>query len=429
MKKKSVLFVLISLILVLTACSSNGSKGSDSTKKVDELTVWAWDANFNIKALNIATDYYKKDNPDFKINIVENSQDDVIQKLNTGLASGTASGLPNIVLIEDYRAQGFLQSYPDMFFPLTDYFKVDDFAEYKIGPTSFDGKNYGIPFDSGVTGLYVRTDYLEQAGYTINDLQNITWDEYIEIGQKVKAATGKHMLSLDPSDLGIIRIMLQTAGTWFTKEDGVTPNLAGNGALAEALEIYKQLLESDIVKLASDWSEYVAAFNDGSVASVPTGNWISASIKSNPDQAAKWAVAPIPRLGQQTNSVNASNLGGSSWYVLNIDGAEQGAKFLQANFGSNVDFYQQLITDIGAIGSYKPASQGEIYQASDDFYQGQKVFVDLAEWTANIPRVNYGMHTYAIADILVVEVQNYLNGKALDEVLGEAQAQAESQLK
>lgn len=290
-------------------------------------------------------------------------------------------------------------------------------------------KNYGIPFDSGVTGLYVRTDYLEQAGYTINDLQNITWDEYIEIGKKVKATTGKHMLALDPSDLGIIRIMIQTAGTWFTKEDGVTPNLVGNEALAEALEVYKELLQSDIVKLASDWSEYVSAFNDGSVASVPTGNWISASVKSNPDQAHKWAVAPIPRLGKQANSVNASNLGGSSWYVLNIAGAEQAAEFLQANFGSNVDFYQQLITDIGAIGTYKPASQGDIYQAGDDFYQGQKVFVDLAEWTANIPRVNYGMHTYAIADILVVEVQNYLNGKALDAVLAEAQAQAESQLK
>lgn len=428
MKKKSILFLLLSLMLIVTACNSN-SGGDSSSKKVDQITVWAWDANFNIKALNIANSYYIKEDAEFKINIVENSQDDVIQKMNTGLASGTTAGLPNIVLIEDYRAQGFLQSYPDMFFPLTDYFKVDDFAEYKIGPTSYDGKNYGIPFDSGVTGLYVRTDYLEQAGYTIDDLQNITWNEYIEIGKAVKEKTGKHMLALDPSDLGIIRVMIQTAGSWFTKEDGVTPNLAGNEALAEALEVYKEIMKADIVKLASDWSEYVAAFNDGSVASVPTGNWISASVKANADQAGKWAVAPIPRLANQANSANASNLGGSSWYVLNIAGAEQAAKFLQSTFGSNVDFYQELVTEIGAIGTYKPASEGEVYQSADEFYQGQKVFEDLAEWTANIPRVNYGMHTYAIADILVVELQNYLNDKDLNQVLADAQAQAESQLK
>ena len=428
MKKKSILFLLISLMLIVTACNSN-SGGDSSSKKVDQITVWAWDANFNIKALNIANSYYIKEDAEFKINIVENSQDDVIQKMNTGLASGTTAGLPNIVLIEDYRAQGFLQSYPDMFFPLTDYFKVDDFAEYKIGPTSYDGKNYGIPFDSGVTGLYVRTDYLEQAGYTIDDLQNITWSEYIEIGKAVKEKTGKYMMALDPSDLGIIRVMIQTDGSWFTKEDGVTPNLVGNEALAEALQVYKEIMKADIVKLASDWSEYVAAFNDGSVASVPTGNWISASVKANADQAGNWAVAPIPRLANQPNSANASNLGGSSWYVLNIAGAEQAAKFLQATFGSNVDFYQELVTEIGAIGTYKPASDGEVYQSADEFYQGQKVFEDLAEWTANIPRVNYGMHTYAIADILVVELQNYLNDKDLNQVLADAQAQAESQLK
>ena len=78
-----------------------------------------------------------------------------------------------------------------MFHELTGSFKADDFAQYKIAPTSLDGKNYGLPFDTGVTGLYVRTDYLEKAGYTVEDLQNIDWNKYIEIGKKVKEATGK----------------------------------------------------------------------------------------------------------------------------------------------------------------------------------------------------------------------------------------------
>ena len=87
------------------------------------------------------------------INVIENAQDDIVQKLNTALGSGTTKGLPNIVLIEDYRAQSFLQSFPDSFYELTDSFNATDFAEYKIAPTSFDGKNYGVPFDTGVTGL------------------------------------------------------------------------------------------------------------------------------------------------------------------------------------------------------------------------------------------------------------------------------------
>ena len=40
------------------------------------------------------------------------AQDDIVQKLNTNLSSNTISGLPNIVFIEDYRIQNFLNSYP-----------------------------------------------------------------------------------------------------------------------------------------------------------------------------------------------------------------------------------------------------------------------------------------------------------------------------
>lgn len=43
---------------------------------------------------------------------------------------------------------------------------------------------YGVPFDSGATGFYYRTDYLEQAGYSTADLEDITWNEFIEIGKK-----------------------------------------------------------------------------------------------------------------------------------------------------------------------------------------------------------------------------------------------------
>ena len=77
-------------------------------KKTDEVTVWAWDPKFNIAALEIAKDDYKKENRRFNVNVIENAQDDIVQKLNTALGSGTTKGLPNIVLIEDYQSTKFL---------------------------------------------------------------------------------------------------------------------------------------------------------------------------------------------------------------------------------------------------------------------------------------------------------------------------------
>ncbi|WP_394185690.1 ABC transporter substrate-binding protein [Metabacillus halosaccharovorans] len=431
MKKVFALF-LVSLLLLLTACSGSNEQAqteSGDSKDPNELTIWTWDPNFNVKAMNLAAEAYQADNPDFKIKIIENAQEDVVQKLNTSLSSGTTKGLPNIVLIEDYRAQSFLQAYPDAFHELTDVFNTEDFASYKLGPTSLDGKVYGLPFDSGVTGLYVRTDYLSEAGYTVEDLNNADWDKYIEIGKAVKEKTGKFMLSLDPNDMGIVRIMVQSAGSWFTEEDGVTPQLAGNEALKKSFEVYKKLIEADIARPISDWNQLLEGFNSGEVASVPTGNWITASVKAEASQSGKWAVAPIPKLPGMDSSVNASNLGGSSWYVLDVPGKEKAADFLAKTFGSNADFYQTLVTEIGAIGTYIPAAEGEAYKAADEFFGGQATVTDFSAWTEEIPRINYGLHTYAIEDILVVEMQNYLNGKEVDQVLEDAQAQAEAQLK
>ncbi|UJF34851.1 ABC transporter substrate-binding protein [Paenibacillus hexagrammi] len=439
--KKKISAVLLASLILATGCSSKApdttaspttATGGDKTEtkaETKEVTVWAWDKNFNIAAMKLAQEAYAKDHPDVKINIVEYAQDDIIQKLNTGLNSGTTTGLPNVVLIEDYRAQSFLKAYPDSFQDLSSSIKASDFADYKIGPTSLNGKQYGVPFDSGVAGLYVRTDYLEQAGYKVDDMKNIDWQKFIEIGKAVKAKTGKDMLTQDPNDLGLIRMMIQSAGSWYLKSDGATPDLKDNAALKDAFQTYKELMNANIVKITSDWNAFVAGFNSGDVATVPTGNWITPSVKAKADQAGKWAVVPFPKLKNTSSSVNASNLGGSSWYVLNNPGKEAAADFLAKTLGSDVNLYQKLVTDIGVIGTLKAAASGDAYSKADDYFGGQKVISDFANWTTQIPKVNYGMHTYAIEDILKVEMQNYLKGTELDKVLNDAQSQAEAQVK
>ncbi|WP_322907259.1 ABC transporter substrate-binding protein [Paenibacillus campi] len=428
---KKLMFLLLASVLLLSACSSGGGNASTSSDPAaKEITIWAWDKNFNVAALELAKAKYMQSHPDVKINIVENAQADIVQKLNTGLNSGTTKGLPNVVLIEDYRSQNFLQAYPDAFRDMSDKIKAADFADYKIGPTSYEGKQYGIPFDSGVTGLYVRTDYLKQAGYTPDDLKNITWDQYIEIGKKVKAATGKDMLSQDPNDLGLIRAMIQSAGSWYMKEDGMTPNIAGNAALKKALETYKAMYDANIVKPNSDWSQFLAAFNSGAVASVPTGNWITPSVKAEASQSGKWAVEPFPVLSDVPNSVHASNIGGSSWYVMNVDGKDTAADFMASTFGSDKDLYQEMLSKIGIIGTLKAASEGGAYDKADEFFGGQKIYADFAKWTTEVPKINYGLHTYAIEDIMTVELQNYLSGsKDVDTMMNDVQTQAEAQLK
>ncbi|NQN51047.1 extracellular solute-binding protein [Streptococcus suis] len=431
MKKRTISTILAGALfstLLLAGCSS-GTADKTSETGVQELTVWAWDANYNVKAFEEAEKVFDKAEPDkVDLNIVENAQDDIVQKMNTALSSGVTDGLPNIVLIEDYRAKSFLEAYPDSFFPLTDFINADDFSQYKIEATSVGDEHYAVPFDTSSTGLYVRTDILEEAGYTVDDLQNITWSEYTEIGKVVLEKTGKKLLSTDVNDLGLIRSMINSSGAWYTGEDGKTPTLAGNASLKLAFEDFKKIYDAGLTDSNSDWSQWLSDFNTGVVWSVPTGNWITPSIAAQADQEGKWAVVPFPRQ-EMEGSVNASNLGGASIYVLNVDGKEAAAEFLKETFGSSTELYKTLVETIGAIGSYTPATEAGVYDTEAKFFGGQKIYKDFAEWSTQIPAVNYGENTYAIEDILVKALQNYLKGEDVDSVLETAQKEAENQLK
>ncbi|MEG0294408.1 extracellular solute-binding protein [Enterococcus sp.] len=430
MKKLSKLSITLLSTLLIAACGSGGgasesgetpNKGDDKQKAV---VAWAWDPTFNIKALEEANNIYSSDE---KIEIVASSQDDIVQKLNTALTAGNKDGLPSIVLIEDYKAQGFLESYPDAFEDLSDIINEDDFAQYKFGASKGkDGKIYGLPFDSGVSGLFYRSDLIQEAGYTDEDMTGLSWDEYIKIGKDVKEKTGKQLLSLDPSDLGPVRIMMQSAGEWYTGENGEV-TIANNKSLKAGIQLYIKMLEEGIALSVSDWDSGVAALNTGEVASAPSGSWYSSSIMQAEDQSGSWRIAPTPRLSNVPSSVNASSIGGGSWYVLKGVGDTAKAKeFLKETFGSSEDLMNTLVKEIGLVSTLKAAENTESYQSESEFYSGQKVYLDFSEWMNEIPVVKYGKHTNEIEAIMTEFVQRAINGEDLDQLLTEAQAQVES---
>lgn len=437
MKKLWSIVLLATIGLNLVACGSgnstdnNTSTGTDSnaasSREKKKITVWAWDPAFNIAVMEEAKERYIAAHPDIEIEIMDFAKTDVEQKLHTNLASGSTKGLPEIVLIEDYNAQKYLRSYPNAFYDLTGKINHNDFAEYKVDVMTVDDKIYGVPFDTGVNGFYYRTDVLSEAGYTEEDLNNITWYDYIEIGKAIKEKTGKYMLTLDPSDGGIIRTMLQSSGSWYFDKEG-NPSIKDNEALKEIVGIYQEMMQSGIAKPISGWSEFVGAFNSGDVASVVTGAWITPSVMAEESQKGLWKIAPTPKLTVE-GSVNATNLGGSSWYILNdAPNKDIAVDFMNTTFGNDVDFYQTILKEIGCISTYLPALTGEAYNQPNEFFGGQTIYADFAKWIEEIPPVNYGVYTWEADSILMAEIMNVLNGTAIDTALENAERQVMQQV-
>ncbi len=391
-----------------------------------EITVWCWDPNFNVAIMKEAGERYQKTHPDVTLNIVDFAKLDVEQKLQTALSSGVTDALPDIVLIEDYGAQKYLQSFPGAFAALSDVVDYSGFAPYKVQLMTMDGKVYGMPFDSGVTGMYYRKDYLEQAGFKPEDMQGITWDRYIEIGKQIEAKTGKKMMGLDPNDAGLIRIMMQSGGQWYFDAEG-KPNIVGNAALKAALETEGKLIAAGITKPATGWADWVGTFTSGDVASVITGVWITGTVKAQADQSNKWGVAPIPSLGIEGAS-NASNLGGSSWYVLESSAEKTEAiDMLNEIYAKDIDFYQKILQDRGAVGSLLAARGGAAYEAPDAFFGGEKVWQNFSDWLAKVPSVNYGVFTNEADAAVTAQLPALTKGTPVDDVLkaidGEVAAQ------
>src|SRR3569832_872982 len=342
--------------------------------------VWCWDTNFNGAAMKEAAARYNKDHPDVEIKIDDSmSQDDIRAKLQTQLLANNTQGLPDIVLIQDDVAQKYLQSFPSAFVPLSDSIDMKAFAQYKVAAATLNGKSYSLPFDSGVTGLFYRSDYLADAGYKDADLQGIDWDKLIEIGKAVKAKTGHNLFGLDLNGDGLIRIMMQSAGKWYFKDDG-SLDILDNAPLKAALTTYGKIWQADIVKPVSGWTDFTGAFTSGDTVGTIDGVWMVGTIKSKPEQASKWGVAPIPKLAGGDGATNYSIEGGSSWYVLSSGPAKDAAgDFLKTIWGGDKDFYQKILIGQGAFSTWLDASGGDAYKASDDFFGGQPVWANFSD--------------------------------------------------
>ena len=441
MKKKVISLMLIgAMVASMAACGSNGGSSDNKAAKGDTsateesgaseggntLTVWTWDPAFNIPAIEEAANVYKADHPDFKLKVVETLSDDCETKLITAAESGDLSTLPDICLMQDNSYQKFVSIYPEAFVDLTD--SGIDFSQFAAGKLSYstvDGKNYGVPFDNGaVIGAY-RTDYLEQAGYTIDDLTDIDWNRFIEIAKDVKEKTGKYMLSGQADSPDMVMEMLQSAGASLFDKDG-KPAMTDNAALKECISIYQKLVEEGVYYEVNNWDDYVSSITTGQVAGVINGNWISATIMGMKDTSGKWAITNMPKLIETPNATNYSNNGGSSWYITsNCKNQDLAIDFLKSTFAGSVQFYENILPTTGAIGTYAPAGDSTAYQEPQEFWNNQPIFAKIVDFSLKTPTNNTSPYYYDGRNAIGTQIQNIMNGADVDQAIADAQAEVE----
>ena len=401
---------LVSAILAATVVGSMIAAVPVAAESNDEtLTVWCWDPNFNIYAMKQAEAAYQKDHPDFKLDIQENVYSDIETKLITAATSGDYSTLPDIFLMQDYSYHKDVTSFPDVFTELTD--SGIDFASFsagKLADSTVDGKNYGVPFDNGATIMAIRSDIVEEAGLTTDDFKDITWSQFMELAKTVKEKTGTPMLTTSGGSELVLE-MLQSAGASPIVDGEV--KIADNEVLAQAVEVYATLVKEGYMTEYTDWDQYIASMNNGDAAGVINGCWIMSSIQAAEDQAGNWTIVNMPALDDVEGATNYANCGGASWAVSsNCENTDLAFDFLKSTFAADVDLYDDLLVNAGAIASYLPAAESSVYQEASDFYGGQKVYADIVDFASQVPAFDCGAYysdiRSALTDVVTNVVQN-----------------------
>ena len=434
--KKKLLCAVVTVAMVASLLGGCGGKdkttdskdtAKDTAKETTEeiavseeeqvLTVWCWDPAFNLNAMEKAEAIYQKENPNFKLNIVETPWEDIQTKVTTASSSSQLNMLPDILLMQDNAFQKNVISFPNTFLDMTN--TSIDFSKFAQGKTGFsmvDGKNYGVPFDNGAVIAAYRTDILSQAGYTVDDFTDITFQEYLEKGKDILAKTGKPLLSCLAGESDVIVMMLQSAGGSFFDQEG-NINVVNNDILKEVMNTYKELVESGVLIEVNDWDQYIATINNGTVAGTMNGCWIMASIQAAEDQAGSWDITNMPKLDNVATATNYANQGGASWAVTaNCQNPELAADFLGSTFGGSTELYDQILST-GALATYLPAGESEAYGMTSDYFSGKAVYSMITEFAGNIPQTNTGVYFYEARDSVATAITNIISGSDINQEL------------
>lgn len=349
--KKSGLILLVSLIMltsVLAACSGGGAEQGGKAEPV-ALSLWT----FN----ELHTQYYQKtaelwnqEHPDKPIDLTIDTYPnaEMHNKLLIALQSGV--GAPDIVDININFFSNFLKGDIQLA-ELNDLVEpeMDKFIKSRFDIYSKDGKIYGVDFHVGATVVYYNKEILDQAGVDMEAIK--TWDDYVEAGKKVKAATGKPMTVFEVTNQRPFWPMIVQQGSDYLDRDGNV--ILDNDVNVRTLEAMHDMIYKDEIAIPmpggnTGSEEFFAFMNDGGAASLVMPMWYMGRFTNYmPDLKGKIYIREMP-VWEQGNTRSAG-MGGTATAVTKqtkqLDLSKEFLAFAKLTKEANVRIWQELQFD------------------------------------------------------------------------------------
>lgn len=343
----------------LTACSSSDGSGDSSSQAGSGdktvITYGLWDSN-QLPAYEQCAADFESANPEYDVQVEQIGWDDYWTKITTGFVSGDNYDVftSHVAYYPEFQKNGQV-------LPLDDYIAADglDMSIYQDGLVQLwqspEGVQYGIPKDFDTIALFYNQQMLDAAGYTADDLQNLTWNP--EDGGSYEQLIAH--LTIDANgvrgdEAGFDKNNVETYGLWMegsggadgqtqwsfltatmpwtaTDEPWGTSYNYDDPAFADTISWWYSLVEKGYMpsyeaQSGISWADQLIA---GKAAIVPNGSWMTGYIFGSASDTFTPAVAPTPvgPDGERASMFNglADNISATT---KNPDAAWQWVKYL-----------------------------------------------------------------------------------------------------
>jgi multiple sugar transport system substrate-binding protein len=301
LKAGTMLLSLSMMAMALVACNSTDKDTNEQTTVQDPtqisatVKVWDWDEAFQQGMITEFNKVY----PNIKIELTVVNPNDYLQKLQSGIASG--SDVPDIILGESaYRGR---------------LFDLNVLDNLQKEPYNFDAStivDYVVPFVSDLAGNVVAVDQtLTPAGFAYRrdlaqeywgtddpvELEKMlsTWDQFIEKGKELNEKSNGSVLMMPGVGDAFIALRGQNVASYVNgNEVDLTKKLQG------PLERLFEMRDAGILGKYELWSPaWSASMAKGEFMFYPMASWgakwhISAN---DPDGSGRWGLVKAPERG------------------------------------------------------------------------------------------------------------------------------------
>ncbi|WP_136709659.1 extracellular solute-binding protein [Agromyces sp. H66] len=330
--------------LLLSACAPSAASG-DGAEEGDQVTlkVWSWRTE-DVEAYNTIFDVFEEQHPNITVEFEAFQNTEYNQILTTGLAGSDGPDVPMV------RAYGQLQPNIEagQLEPIDG--KVDGLDE--IAPSVIagakgkaDGKTYAVPLATQTLQMFYNKAIFDEHGLEVPN----TWDEFIEVNEKLLAA-GVTPMALGAKDDWILPIFADIIGSArYGGSEFEEKVLAGETDFTDpdyvaSLELVTQVqkyLTPDVVGVS--YTDSQIQFTSGQAAQFPGGSFEIATFRNQaPDLEFGSYQVPLPDGAVLDAPVSPAYADGN--FAVNTKSTHQDEAFELLNWLATPEF-GQLVAD------------------------------------------------------------------------------------